>query len=65
MSTEKANNEKMELGISQLLGFTKPNQTVAEPSCEHAGDGMHYQEEGARIVILRCIKCNEFYDQIN
>lgn len=63
MSNYNNDNEKMELGIQQLLGLVPPNSKPAEPDCMHDSDGFEYQEDGMRKVILRCGKCGEFYEQ--
>jgi len=62
MSKEVDDQEEMETGIDQILGYVPYDIVASTPVCEHEDDGEIYGETRLNII-LRCSKCNEFFEQ--
>ena len=60
----KEDDASMLSGIKKLLGKEAYDVAKATASCEHASDGMEYQDEGTTTVkVLRCAKCGTYYEK--
>jgi len=62
MSKETDDLEGMDRGINQLLGYKPYDIVASSPKCEHEDDGEIYGMTRLNII-LRCLKCNEFFEQ--